>query len=477
MLYPMSVIRTACCVASAALIVGLTPSAALAQQTSADAYYEFLMARRLETAGNAAGALAALERAAAADPKSAEIKAEIAAFHFRRTPPQRVEGEKAAKEALALDVNNVEANRSLGFLYANTVDVNARNLSPQMLQDAKDAVVHLERAVAGSPGVDAQMQYTLGRLYISTGDWQKAAQALTRVVAQNPNNPQALQSLAEAFAAGGDLKGAIRTLEEVVEYVPRVAVALATYQVRAGLLKEAAESYTIALSAQPNSRELKVQRIAALYNAKEFTQAAAFAGEARKQHPEDQNFARLQARALFDAGDRSGAIAVAEASAKAFPRDIQTRWVLADLYAEAGRSGDRERLLRQILADAPSDARALNELGYLLATRGEQLDEAITLVRRALDSEPNNGAYLDSLGWAYFRRGDLAEAQKYLAAAAERMPASSEVLDHLGDVHERRGELPQAIDAWTRALAGDGRGIERPAVERKLQDARQKLAR
>ena len=140
-------------------------------------------------------------------------------------------------------------------------------------------------------------------------------------------------------------------------------------------------------------------------------------------------------------------------------------------------SDARERLLRQIIDDAPSDARALNELGYLLATRGEQLDEAITLVRRALDSEPNNGAYLDSLGWAYFRRGDLAEAQKYLAAAAERMPASSEVLDHLGDVHERRGELPQAIDAWTRALAGDGRGIERPAVERKLQDARQKLAR
>jgi tetratricopeptide (TPR) repeat protein len=475
MLYPMSAIRNVLCIASASLIVGFTPGAALAQQRSADAYYEFLMARRLETAGDSAGALAALERAAAADPTSAEIRAEIAAFHFRRTPAQRVEGEKAAKEALALDVNNVEANRALGFLYANTVDTGARNISPQMMQDAKNAVAHLERAVAGSAGVDAQTQYTLGRLYLTTGDSAKAVQALTRVVAQNPNNPQALQSLAQAYAAAGDLKGAIRTLQEVVDYVPRVAVDLAGYQVRAGLLKEAAASYAIALAAQPNSREIKVQRIAALYNAKEYAQAAALAGEARKQHPDDQNFARLQARALFDAGDRSAAIAVAEASAKAFPRDSQTKWVLAELYSEAGRDGDRERLLRQMVTESPSDARALNELGYLLATRGEQLDEAITLVRRALDSEPNNGAYLDSLGWAYFRRGDLAEAHKYLAAAAERMPASSEVLDHLGDVHARRGELTDAIAAWTRALAGDGRGIERPVVEQKIGNAKVKM--
>ena len=58
-------------------------------------------------------------RAAAADPRSAEIKAEIAALYSRRNPPARVESEKAAKEALAIDENNVEANRTLGYLYAS----------------------------------------------------------------------------------------------------------------------------------------------------------------------------------------------------------------------------------------------------------------------------------------------------------------------------------------------------------------------
>src|SRR5687767_13845339 len=202
MLYPMSVIRTCVCVASAALLVGLTPGAALSQQRSADAYYEFLMARRLETAGDAAGALAALERAAAADPRSAEIKAEIAAFHFRRTPPARAEGEKAAKEALALDANNVEANRSLGFHYANTVDLNARNMSVQMQQDARNAIGHLERAIAGSAGSDAQTLFTLGQLYVAVGEAPKAVQVLTRVVAQNPNSAEGRRALARAYAAG-----------------------------------------------------------------------------------------------------------------------------------------------------------------------------------------------------------------------------------------------------------------------------------
>jgi len=98
-------------------------------------------------------------------------------------------------------------------------------------------------------------------------------------------------------------------------------------------------------------------------------------------------------------------------------------------------------------------------------------------VRRALEKDPDNGAFLDSLGWAYYRRGDLGEAQKYLAAAAEQMPDNSEVLDHLGDLRARQGQLQDAIQAWTRALAGDGNDIDRGAIERKVQDARRKLAR
>jgi tetratricopeptide (TPR) repeat protein len=460
-----------------ALLVGSGPGTALAQQGSGAGYYEYLIARRLETAGNTDGALAALQRAVTADPSSAEIKAELAAFHLRRNPPQRDAAEKAAKEALALDEKNVEANRTLGYLYANAVDTSAATLTPQMATYLKDAIMHLERAQAGTIGTDANLLYYLGRLYIANRDPQKAIQTLTRVVAQNPTNPQARRYLAQAYAVGDDLKAAIGTLAEIVEFVPNVARELAQYQEQAGLHRDAAASYTIALAASPNSVGLKVSRVRALSMAKEYSEAARFAGEGRKQHPEDLRFPLMQARALFDAGDRSAGISLAESTARAFPKDQQTQFTLVDLYQDAGREADAERILRQILAAEPANKNALNTLGYMLAVRGERLDEAISLVRKAVDAEPDNGAYLDSLGWAHFRRGDLAEAQKYLSAAAERMPDNSEVQDHLGDLRARQGQLQDAIQAWTRALAGDGGGIDRAVVERKVQDARRKLAR
>ena len=464
----------------AALVVllgGLSPTVAVAQQTQGNAYYEFLQARRLGAEGDADGALAALQRAAAADPDSAEIKAEMALVSARRNPVPRADVERFAKEALAIDADNVVANRELGNLYVRAVQGAGRTPSLQVAQDVQNAIRYLERAAAGTVGVDLQLQYTLGQMYLRNNEPEKAVQAVGRIAQQSPGIPEVHQLLASAYAAAGNVKGAIASLSDVVEFVPGVAIDLARYLEQDGQLREAAAAYTIALTQRPNDRQLKLQRIAALYNAKEFGQAAAFAGEARRQHPDDVNFPRVQSRALFEAGDRSGAITVAEAAAKAFPKDTPTQWNLIDLYSDAGRSNDTERVLRQILAGQPSDPRALNHLGYLLATRGERLDEAAELVRRALASDPERPEYLDSLGWVHFKKGELNEAIKYLSAAAERLPSNSEVQDHLGDVHARRGSYQEAITAWTKALAGDGQGIEKAAVERKLEDARRKLPR
>lgn len=456
------------------VLLGLSPAVAVAQQAaSRNPYYDFLLARRLENDGDSQKALETLLRASAADPTSAELKAEIAGLYQRRDPPNRFESEKFAKEALAIDENNVEANRTLGYLYLNAVDNAAR--TPTSQQDVKSAILHLERAMAGTVGSDLQMQYHLGRMYLRNNEPQKAVQSLSRVVVQNPVNAQARQLLATAYAAAGDLKGAIATLQEVLEYLPNVAPALARYLEQDGQLREAAAVYTLALAQTPGDRQLKLLRIVALSNAKEFAEAARFAGEGRKQHPDDTNFPRLQARALFDAGDKAGAIVVAESAAKTFPRDAQTQFVLVDLYSDAGRYGEAEKVLRQMLANEPSNARVLNHLGYLLASRGDQLDEAVTLVRRALQTDPDRPEYLDSLGWAHFKRGELNDALKYLSAAAQKLPDHSEIQDHLGDVHARRGSLQEAIAAWTKALAGNGQGIEKGGVEKKISDARVKM--
>ena len=455
-------------------LAGTAPSAFA--QSEIDSYFEFLMARRLEGAGDFAGAQAALDRAVQATPRSAELRGQVASFHLRRSQPD--EAEKAARAALAIDENNIEAHRALGLVFAGYADGGgARGASPEVAAYLKDAIIHLERAAAAAAPGDLVLHFTLGRLYLRTDQPQKAVDSLNRVVSLNPGSVQARLALAQALASSDKLPDAIDTLAIIVDEEPRVAAALGQYQEQAGQFRAAAASYTKALEAQPMSREIKARRIAALFGAGDLPGAAAAAADAQRQHPEDARFPRLRARALFDGGSRNDGLSVMEAAARSFPKDSNTLYQLADMYKDAGRNPDAEKALRQLLAAEPTNANALNYLGYLLALRGDRLDEAIELVRKALVAEPDNGAFLDSLGWAYYRKGDLGEAERYLGQAATRLPRNSEVQDHLGDVLAKRGLLPDAVDAWTRALEGDGTDIDRAEIQKKIDDARTKLRR
>jgi tetratricopeptide (TPR) repeat protein len=462
----------------AVLLLAAAPAGASAQaptptSAAADPYYEFLLARHLEGDGDNAGALAALQRAAAADPMSAEVRAEIASFYMRRS--QRSDAEKAAREAIAIDAGNVEANRVLGLLAAANADGD-RNSPQQIATYISDAIRYLEKAAAGSTGVvDPNLNFTLGRLYLRTGQADKAQQALARVLSQNPGSRQARLTMAQAQAQNKDLKGAIQTLDEIVEDEPGVAAALAQYQEQAGLWREAVQNYTLALTVQPNSRQIKARRVLALYDAKDYARAAEFAAEAQTQHPDDAQFPRLQASALYAGGDAARAIEVLQAAVAKFPKDTTAQLALVDMYQNTKRYADAEKVLRQMLATDPNNADALNFLGYMLANQNDRLDEAIRLVNQALQKDPGNGAYLDSLGWAYFKKGSLNEAEKYLTQAAAKLPKNAEVLDHVGDLHAKRSRWQEAIAAWTQALQGEGGDVDRPAIEKKIVNAQGKM--
>jgi len=470
----MELTRAAGALVVGGLLLGLAPSPAHGQTTAGvDAYYEFLVARHLEGEGDNAGALAALQRAAVAEPRSAEVRAEIAAFQMRHN--QRGEAEKAAREALAIDENNTEANRVLGLILANNADRESTN-AQLIATYVRDAITHLERATAGVVGAaDPNVNYTLAGLYLRSGQPEKATQAMGRVLSQNPGSGRARLRMAQAQAQNKDLQGAITTLEEIVDDDPSVAASLAQYQVEAGLLRDAAESYTRALAVNPTNRQIKARRILVLYDLNDFTQAAALAADAQKQHPDDPQFPRLQASALYAAGNTPKAIEVLEATSAAFPRDVPSKFVLADMYQKAKRFPDAEKLLRQMLVADPTNADALNSLGYMLANNNDRLDEAIRLVNQALQKEPGNGAFLDSLGWAYYKKGNLDEAEKYLTEAGAKLPKSAEVLDHIGDLHARRSRWQQAIDTWSQALDGEGSATDKDEIKKKIENARGKM--
>lgn len=216
------------------------------------------------------------------------------------------------------------------------------------------------------------------------------------------------------------------------------------------------------------------------------------ARQARVRHPESAEFVRLEAAALADLGRVDEGAALLRARLKGLPDDYDEYISIANLYLEAGRgreaaaaaqkavelappddqrlvtqallmlssaqerAGDpkgSENALRRILAKEPNNPTALNNLGYFLVERNERLTEALEMIQRAVRAEPTNASFLDSLGWAHFKLGQLDEAERYLSDAARRNQSSVAIQEHLGDLYQRRGKTDQARVAWRKALA------------------------
>lgn len=165
-------------------------------------------------------------------------------------------------------------------------------------------------------------------------------------------------------------------------------------------------------------------------------------------------------------GEAARSVALLEEAAAARPQHLGGLYVLAQAYYEDGRKEDAEETLRRLLSEQDDIAGALNDLGYMLAEEGRDLEEARRMTERAVRLDPDNGAYVDSLGWALFRLGRLDEAQKYLERAARLMPDDPEILEHLGDVYRARGDHSAAQRAYRRALEVGEEDSE--ALERKL---------
>ncbi len=126
----------------------------------------------------------------------------------------------------------------------------------------------------------------------------------------------------------------------------------------------------------------------------------------------------------------------------------------------------------------------LNYLGYMLADKGIRLPEAVKLIRKAVDLEPMNGAYLDSLGWAYFKLGEYEMAEDNLRKAVERDQSDPTVHDHLGDLYEKTGRIRLAAAQWEQSITEysktptvDVEPGDVAKVQHKLETARVKLAK
>ena len=205
--------------------------------------------------------------------------------------------------------------------------------------------------------------------------------------------------------------------------------------------------------------------------------------------PGDLRARMLAARTREMTGDLTGAIEHLEQTVKDAPDSLAPRVLLARLYEKAGRldraeptwvealrrfprlnalafdlAQCREKLgdlagaesaVRDVLAREPENPTALNFLGYLFADHNRNLEEAVELIGKALELDPNNGAFMDSLGWAYYRMGRLKEARERLERAVELSGGDPVIHEHLGDVYKDMQLNDLAREQYRRSLTLD----------------------
>jgi len=190
---------------------------------------------------------------------------------------------------------------------------------------------------------------------------------------------------------------------------------------------------------------------------------------------------------VYERGRRYADAEEAARKAESFasePNDNEMAWLLLGAVYEKQKQYDKaEDEFKKALNVNPKNAQVLNYYGYMLADRGVRLDEAQDLIQRAVDQEPFNGAYLDSLGWVYFKQNKLDEAESMLRKAVEHEPHDPTIRLHLGDVYAKQGRLDLAateweksLNEWHRSLPADLESDKVAEVEKKLNQVKHRVA-
>jgi tetratricopeptide (TPR) repeat protein len=182
---------------------------------------------------------------------------------------------------------------------------------------------------------------------------------------------------------------------------------------------------------------------------------------------------------LYKAQNRlADATRIVDQTRAAAGNDADSLYQTASIYEAIGQIDSSQQVLLQVLKIDPNNAEASNDLGYAWADAGKNLDQAEKMIRVAVAAEPDNQAYLDSLGWVLYKRGKFDEAAGYFTQALGPDPDSI-ILDHFGDDLYRAGKIDDAKKQWQQSLdhlqqeaePGSSQTALRIAVQHKIQDA------
>jgi tetratricopeptide (TPR) repeat protein len=275
----------------------------------------------------------------------------------------------------------------------------------------------------------------------------------------------------KAWQKAADAFGSVP--REAVELSHEAGVHRASCLSSLGQHAQALQLYKKGVEARPDDLAALQGYALALDRAGQGHQAEALLLKAVADRPAPELY-EAAARLYDRQGRNSEGIALLNRGLSKRPRDEALLYALGAAYERGGEVQKSLEKMRAVLDINPDNANALNFIGYTLADKGIDSSEAERLVSRALELKPEQGAFLDSLGWVYFRRGDFGRAVEWLERAAAASPGEPTIDEHLGDAYMRVSRQNDAAEAYRRALTGLAEGDEQPkgqraAIERKLK--------
>lgn len=446
-----------------------------ANPNNADPYQQlaFIYARYLKKTDQA---LDYANRAIALNPKDVEayqrlVEIEVAAGQEKRAL-------EALDRATRVHSNDPDFWMRLGKLYVALLFKSDSQPKPDELKRVNE----LFKRAAENAGEDASVLKDVADYYAASQQLKEAIPLYLRVLELQPDDANAREKLATGFVLTNQRDKAVEMLEQIIKEHPdkyqcydllaQVLDDEARSLQRANRFDEAkakfekvAANYEQSLLINPNHPSAYLHLAELLVGPlRDAPRAVQLLSEARRRFPGAPEIVYYLAIAQREAKQSQQAVATFEEALHEAQLDADDDVVNAKFYFNYGAAAEQaglydkaaDLLRKSITMDPANSAEADNYLGYMWADHNMNLDEAEMMIRRALEKEPNNSSYLDSLGWVEFRKGKFDQAIGDLLRAAKATEHDDPVVfEHIGDTYLKMNRVPEALAAWQKALALD----------------------
>ncbi|MGI8890961.1 MAG: tetratricopeptide repeat protein [Chthoniobacterales bacterium] len=384
----------------------------------------------------------------------------------------------------------------LGKLYLALLTQGAKQPDAKDLERVNPV---FRKALALAPS-DASVLTDAADYFAASQQVQEAIPIYLRVLELQPNDSNAREKLATGFMLTNQRGKAIAMLQEIIHQHPekyqpyellgRVMEEDARALANDNKLDEAKAEYAKAaanfeqsLLINPTQADNYVHLAELLLaRLRDNDRAVRVLKEARRRFPNVPQITYLLGVALREDGQTQEAVAIFEEALhenEASGQEMADDRFFFEYGAAAEKAGLYEKaadLFKKAVDLDPADAaQAYNYLGFMWADQNMHLDEAEDYIRRALDSDPENGAFLDSLGWVHYRKGQYQQAlDELLKAAAALKEDDSTIFDHIGDTYSKLNRTAKSLEYWEKALKLDKQNKK---LATKIAEAKTRLSK